>query len=110
MPTPHLLLPYHTGRSIGVLDIFGFEQFDTNGFEQLCINATNERLQQTFNRHVLELQKQEYAEEGVADVDISYSDNSGTVALIGRAGRVSHSRACALVHRLTLWLRRVTRG
>ncbi len=86
---PHCPPPWRpSGHSIGVLDIFGFEQFDTNGFEQLCINATNERLQQTFNCHVLELQKQEYAEEGVADVEITYSDNSGTVALIGKASRV----------------------
>ncbi|GMH49894.1 hypothetical protein TrRE_jg10852, partial [Triparma retinervis] len=67
---------------IGVLDIYGFEHFDTNGFEQLLINYANESLQRHFNRHLFEVEQEEYAREGVDWTYISFNDNRPCLELL----------------------------
>ena len=61
--------------SIGLLDIFGFEVFDTNGFEQLCINFANEQLQVLFNDQMIQSQQREYREEGITWSDVDFYGN-----------------------------------
>ena len=64
-------------RHIGLLDIFGFERFDKNGFEQLCINFANEKLQQFFLKNVFKQEQEIYEHEGVKFPDISYRVHTG---------------------------------
>ncbi|KAF7702988.1 unconventional myosin-Vb isoform X2 [Silurus meridionalis] len=67
---------------IGVLDIYGFETFDRNSFEQFCINYANEKLQQQFNRHVFQLEQEEYEREELPWNRIEFSDNQPCITLI----------------------------
>ena len=73
-------------KSIGILDIFGFEVFEQNLFEQFCINYANEKLQQHFNTHIFAMEMQLYADECINAASVEFCDNVGCVELIEAKG------------------------
>lgn len=70
--------------AISILDIFGFEDFKENSFEQLCINYANENLQVYFNKHIFKLEQQEYAKEKIQWQNIAYNDNLPVIQLLSK--------------------------
>ncbi|KAK2490396.1 hypothetical protein MC885_007469 [Smutsia gigantea] len=80
--TPPAQDPRNVRRAIGLLDIFGFENFQSNSFEQLCINLANEHLQQFFVQHVFTMEQEEYRSENIAWDYIHYCDNRPTLDLL----------------------------
>uniref|UniRef100_A0A8C2ZXE3 Myosin X n=1 Tax=Cyclopterus lumpus TaxID=8103 RepID=A0A8C2ZXE3_CYCLU len=69
-------------RSVSILDIFGFENFEVNRFEQFNINYANEKLQEYFNKHIFSLEQLEYNKEGLVWADIHWMDNGECLDLI----------------------------
>ena len=74
----------HKLLQVGVLDIFGFEVFKTNSFEQLCINTANEQLHRYFNEHIFAHELTELKAEGVATANIEFKDNAPTLDMFLR--------------------------
>jgi myosin-5 len=72
--------------AVGVLDIFGFESFEVNSFEQFCINFTNEKLQATFNQHIFKEEIHTYFEEQIQWQGITFPDNADALSVIGGKG------------------------
>ncbi|KAK1391717.1 Myosin-2 [Heracleum sosnowskyi] len=79
------------GRSISILDIYGFESVQKNSLEQLCINYASERLHQHFIRHLLKLQQEEYDLDGIDWTKVEYRDNKDCLDLFEKwqAGLIS---------------------
>ncbi|CAB9497390.1 Unconventional myosin [Seminavis robusta] len=78
---------------IGLLDIFGFESFGVNRFEQLCINYANEKLQQKFTEDIFKAVMDEYKYEGIPLQDIKFDDNTDVLDLVE-----SRTGLCALLN------------
>ncbi|KAI8438383.1 hypothetical protein MSG28_010933 [Choristoneura fumiferana] len=103
--------PYGTEQlSIGILDIFGFENFNRNSFEQLCINIANEQIQYYFNQHIFTWEQQEYMAEGVPVDLVEFSDNRpvldmllsrpmGLLALLDEESRFPRSTDRSLIEK-----------
>ncbi|KAF8163022.1 P-loop containing nucleoside triphosphate hydrolase protein [Crassisporium funariophilum] len=95
---------------IGVLDIYGFEHFQKNSFEQFSINYANEKLQQEFNSHVFKLEQEEYVKEEIKWKFIDFSDNQpcidviegklGVLALLDEESRMPSGTDASLLQKL----------
>lgn len=72
---------------VGILDIAGFESFVRNGFEQLCINLSNEKLQNHFNQDIFLKELEDYEAEGLQGLNVSFQDNAQVLdAIEGKGG------------------------
>lgn len=91
-------------RVIGVLDIYGFEIFDKNSFEQFCINYCNEKLQQLFIELVLKQEQEEYLREGIEWVQVDYFNNQIICDLIDKP----HSGIIAIMDEACLTVGKIT--
>ncbi|GAB2275306.1 Myosin-1 [Dionaea muscipula] len=105
-----------TGRSISILDIYGFESFERNSFEQFCINYANERLQQHFNRHLFKLEQEEYIQDGIDWARVEFEDNQdclnlfekkplGLLSLLDEESTFPNATDLTFAHKLTQHLK-----
>merc|ERR1712027_127510 len=67
---------------IGILDVFGFENFAVNSLEQFCINFTNEKLQNYFNKNIIESEQEEYLRESVIWTEIDVPTSEPLIKLV----------------------------
>nr|AAG49341.1 myosin subfamily VIII heavy chain [Petroselinum crispum] len=99
------------GRSISILDIYGFESVQKNSLEQLFINYASERLHQHFIRHLLKLQQEEYDLDGIDWTNVEYRDNkdcldlfekrqTGLISLLGEESRLSKTSNLTFAEKL----------
>jgi len=91
-PPPPGQLPPNV-RSIGVLDIFGFEVMEVNSFEQFCINLANEALQKYFNDHIFRMEQADYAREGIQWSPVTYTDNEDCLKLLYKVRPAGRQRS-----------------
>ncbi|XP_061940361.1 myosin-IIIb isoform X4 [Apis cerana] len=102
--------PSYEPLAIGLLDIFGFENFPRNSFEQLCINIANEQIQYYFNQHIFTWEQQEYMAEGIPVDLVEFSDNRpvldmllskpmGLLALLDEESRFPRSTNKSLIEK-----------
>eukprot|EP00457_Paulinella_chromatophora_P001077 gb/GEZN01001079.1/.p1 GENE.gb/GEZN01001079.1/~~gb/GEZN01001079.1/.p1 ORF type:complete len:1074 (+),score=139.42 gb/GEZN01001079.1/:62-3283(+) len=94
---------------IGILDIYGFEIFEDNSFEQFCINYCNEKLQQLFIHLVLQTEQEEYVNEGIPWTQIDYFNNApvvnlieakmGIIKLLDEAGQVGAATSASVLEK-----------
>ncbi|XP_055618927.1 myosin-IIIb-like isoform X2 [Toxorhynchites rutilus septentrionalis] len=96
--------------AVGLLDIFGFENFSKNSFEQLCINIANEQIQYYFNQHIFTWEQQEYMAEGIPVDLVEFADNRpvldmllsrplGLLALLDEESRFPRSNDRSLIEK-----------
>ncbi|CAF3529258.1 unnamed protein product [Rotaria socialis] len=78
---PYPSQSYHHVVEIGLLDIYGFEHFELNSFEQLCINLANEQIQFFFNQHIFRMEMTEYENEGIIAERLTFTDNQTLLEL-----------------------------
>ncbi|CAF3676597.1 unnamed protein product [Rotaria sp. Silwood1] len=78
---PYPIQQHHHIVEIGLLDIYGFEHFELNSFEQLCINLANEQIQYFFNQHVFRMEMTEYESEGIMAETLTFTDNQSFLEL-----------------------------
>ncbi|CAF1195399.1 unnamed protein product [Adineta ricciae] len=78
---PYPSQEFYQIAEIGLLDIYGFEHFEMNSFEQLCINLANEQIQYFFNQHIFRMEMTEYESEGIVAETLSFTDNHSLLEL-----------------------------